>query len=305
MTLHPSLRDALAGVGDWDDYERVLAILTEGYRPPPVRMETLSVPGTGGDVPVRLYHPRPSTDRRPGLLWVHGGGFTGGSLDMPEADVVARELAHRAGALVVTVDYRLAGPGTLFPVGLDDVQAAWDWLVGHAGAYELDTARLQLGGCSAGGNLAVAAARREVDAGRPGPAGLLLGYPALHFPTPAVEGLRVEELPGILRFTAEHMLGVLQGYLGRIHDIPALAMPGLGSVEGLPPTLLALSEVDELRGSGELFARQLRSIGVPVTVDIARGLPHGHLNIPPVPALPEIDRSLAVLAEALRWGPRG
>ncbi|MCS5495867.1 alpha/beta hydrolase [Cnuibacter physcomitrellae] len=266
-------------------------------------MEALSVPGPAGDIPLRLYHPERSTPPRPGLLWVHGGGFSGGSVDMPEADVVARELADRAGALVVTVDYRLAGPDTRFPAGLDDVQAAWSWFTDRVDDYGVDRSRLQLGGCSAGGNLAVAAARREVDAGRPGPAGLLLGYPALHFPTPAVEGLRVDELPEILRFTADHMLGVLEGYLGRIHDIPVEAMPGLGSVEGLPPTRLELSGIDELRGSGELFARQLRSVGVPVVTDIADGLPHGHLNIPPVPALPEIDRSLARLAEALRSGP--
>ncbi|WP_368497139.1 alpha/beta hydrolase [Herbiconiux sp. A18JL235] len=302
MTLNPLLRDALAGVGDWNDYERVLGALTEGYRPPPVEVETRSLAGPHGAVPLRLYRSDRSGERMPGLLWVHGGGFTGGSVDMPEADVVARELAHRADALVVTVDYRLAGPGTLFPAGLDDVQAAWLWLADHATELGVDPARLQLGGCSAGGNLAVAAARRERDAGRRVPAGLLLGYPTLHFPTPASEGLGVEELPEILRFTPEHNLAILQGYLGRIHDIPADVMPGHGSVEGLPPTHLALGGVDELRASGELFARQLRSVGGRVVVDVAEGLPHGHLNIPPVPALPEIERSLARLAESLRRG---
>ncbi len=302
MTLNPLLRETLAGVVDWDDYERVLATLTEGYRPPPVTVEHRSVIGPGGLVPLRLYRAEGAGERMPGLLWVHGGGFTGGSVDMPEADVVARELAHRAGALVVTVDYRLAGPGTLFPAPLDDVQAAWTWFVEHAEAVGADPRRLQLGGCSAGGNLAVAAARRQVDSGLASPAGRLIGYPTLHFPTPASVGLGVEELPEILRFTPEHNLSILQGYLGRIHDIPAEVMPGLGSVEGLPPTHLALSGVDELRASGELFARQLRSVGVDVVVDVAEGLPHGHLNIPPLPALPEIDRSLSLLAEALRAG---
>ena len=302
MTLNPLLREVLAMVGDWDDYERALAPVVAGYRPPSVRVENRSISGPRGPVPLRLYTPAEAPSRMPGLLWMHGGGFVAGSIDMPEADVVARELAHRASALVVTVDYRLAGPETLFPAGLDDVQAAWNWLADEADSLGTDPSLLHLGGCSAGGNLAVAAARREVDAGRPGPASLLLGYPALHFPTPAIEGLGVEELPEILRFRAEHNLGILRGYLGRIHNSPTEAMPGHGSVEGLPPTLLALSGVDELRASGELFALQLRSVGVPVVVDVAEGLPHGHLNIPPVPALSEIDRSLARLAEALRTG---
>lgn len=302
MTLNPLLREVLAGVGDWDDYERALAPVVEGYRPPAVRVEDRSIPGPRGPVPLRLYTPSDATSRMPALLWVHGGGFVAGSIDMPEADVVARELAHRARALVITVDYRLAGPGTLYPASPDDVQAAWRWFADQAESLEADPDLLQLGGCSAGGNLAVATARRELDAGRPGPAALLLGYPALHFPTPAIEGLGVEELPDILRFRPENNLGILQGYLGRIHDIPTEVMPGHGSVEGLPPTLLALSGVDELRASGELFALQLRSVGIHVVVDVAEGLPHGHLNIPPVPALSEIDRSLARLAEALRTG---
>lgn len=302
MTLNPLLREVLAVVGDWDDYERALAPVVAGYRPPGVRVESRSIPGPRGAIPLRLYAPLETPNWMPGLLWVHGGGFSAGSIDMPEADVVARELAHRAEALVVTVDYRLAGPDTLYPAGLDDVQAAWQWLEAEAESLGVDPTLLHLGGCSAGGNLAVAAARRELNAGRSGPTTLLLGYPALHFPTPAIEGLGVEELPDILRFRAEHNLGILQGYLGRIHDIPTEVMPGHGSVEGLPPTLLALSGVDELRASGELFALQLRSVGIHVVVDVAEGLPHGHLNIPPVPALSEIDRSLARLAQALRTG---
>lgn len=302
MTLNPLLREALVEVGDWDEYERALAPVIEGYRAPSVRLEDRSIPGPSGPIRLRLYSPPAAPSRMPGLLWVHGGGFVAGSIDMPEADVVARELAHRAGAIVVTVDYRLAGPGTLYPAGLDDVQAAWRWLTDEAESLGTDADVLQLGGCSAGGNLAVATARRELDAGRPGPTALLLGYPTLHFPTPAIEGLGVEALPDILRFRPEHNLDILRGYLGRIHDIPAEVMPGHGSVVGLPPTLLALSGVDELRASGELFALQLRSVGVPVVVDVAEGLPHGHLNIPPVPALSEIDRSLARLAETLRSG---
>lgn len=302
MTLHPLLREVLAGVGDWDEYERALAPVIEGYRPPSVRLQDRSIAGPRGPIPLRLYSPPEAPHRMPGLLWVHGGGFSAGSIDMPEADVVARELAHRANALVVTVDYRLAGPDTLYPASLDDVQAAWQWFEAEAESLGADPTLIHLGGCSAGGNLAVAAARRELNAGRPGPTTLLLGYPDLHFPTPAIEGLGVEELPEILRFRPEHNLGILRGYLGRIHDIPTEVMPGHGSVEGLPPTLLALSGVDELRASGELFAQQLRSVGIPVVVDVAEGLPHGHLNIPPVPALSEIDRSLARLAEALRTG---
>ena len=61
---------------------------------------------------------------RPCLVWMHGGGFVAGNLDMPEADWTARELALRAGAVVVSVDYRLCNDGVHFPVPHDDVLAA-------------------------------------------------------------------------------------------------------------------------------------------------------------------------------------
>ena len=62
----------------------------------------------------------------PGLVWLHGGGFAGGTLDMREADQVARELADRTGGLVFSVDYRLARDGVHFPVPHEDVARGLD-----------------------------------------------------------------------------------------------------------------------------------------------------------------------------------
>jgi acetyl esterase len=86
-------------------------------------------------VPVRRY----GTSRRT-LVWMHGGGFSAGDLDMPEADVVARELVERAGIAVVSVDYRLAA----YPAGLDDVVAV-------ASLLSRDSGPLVIGGTSPGG----------------------------------------------------------------------------------------------------------------------------------------------------------
>src|SRR5579871_523834 len=96
------------------------------YQVPPVSVRAVEVPGPHGAVPVRVYDPGSAGDRgepasetgggtRPCLVWMHGGGFIAGSLDMPEADWTARELALRAGAIVVSVDYRLCNNGVHFP----------------------------------------------------------------------------------------------------------------------------------------------------------------------------------------------
>ena len=100
---------------------------------PEVDVRADTVPGPHGPVPVRIYTPpsRPGTDRA-ALVWVHGGAFLGGDLDMREADGVAREICARAGAVVVSVDYRLCHGGVTYPVPHDDVVAAVRWVRDNA-----------------------------------------------------------------------------------------------------------------------------------------------------------------------------
>ena len=108
---------------------------------PDLAITELNVPGPHGLIPVRTYEPK---SRPPvgGLLWVHGGGFTSGSLDGNEAHVVSAELAARAGAKVVSVDYRLATDAVQYPVPLDDVLTAWRWLVSQAAGRRSEERRV-------------------------------------------------------------------------------------------------------------------------------------------------------------------
>jgi len=224
-----------------------------------------------------------------------------GDLDMPEAHVVAAELAVRAGAVVASVEYRLATPTVHHPVPVDDLEAAWHAFTGLARELGVDPARIALGGASAGANLAAAVTLRLARAAA-SPAALLLAYPAMHFPNPALDGPIAAEmltLPPTLRFTAATVLQIFRAYFGRITDLPAEASPGLADLTGFPPTRIVLSEYDDLRASGELWTQQLEERSVPVTTMLAAGMLHGHLNIPPVAELPEIDRSLAFLAAGL------
>ena len=145
------------------------------------------VPGPHGPIPVRLYRAVGASGAVPALLWSHGGGFVGGDLDRNESHVVGAELAALSGALVVAVGYRLANQGVRYPVPLDDVEAAWLWLAAHAHELGVDARRIAIGGGSAGANLAAATVVRLRGNGDPVPAAVLLAYPALHFPLPAVD----------------------------------------------------------------------------------------------------------------------
>ncbi|WP_105974287.1 alpha/beta hydrolase fold domain-containing protein [Streptomyces geranii] len=266
------------------------------WNQPDVAIANTTIPGPHGPVPVRTY--TPPGPGASAVLWVHGGGFLGGDLDMPEAHVVAAELAARASAVVVSVGYRLATEDVHYPVPLDDVHAAWRWFRTDVAA---DAGLVALGGASAGAALALASALRDRDTAlRPADL-LLLAYPFAHFPVPALDGATAAEMAGFpptMRFSPAGIEFMVENYVGRLTDLPRDALPGAAALHGLPPVHLLLSEYDDLRPSGELLARQLAASGGTVKPYLAVGMPHGHLNR--TPALAEVDRSLDFFAEALR-----
>jgi acetyl esterase len=257
-------------------------------------VEDTEVPGPHGPVPVRTY--RPGGDLAGAILWVHGGGFRHGDLDMPEGHIVAAELARRAGAFVVSVDYRLAdGEHVLYPVPIDDVHAAWTWLTG---LDEFAAVPVGIGGASAGAALAISTALRARDTGPRPVDALLLAYPFAHYPNPALDWSLYPEMAEIpARFDTASVEGMVRNYVGRISDVPADALPGAARLDGLPPTRIVVSEYDDLRASAELLERQLADLGVPVESYLALGMTHGHLNHPP--RLPAIDESISFLAKGL------
>ncbi|WP_425955612.1 alpha/beta hydrolase [Xylanimonas sp. McL0601] len=257
------------------------------------------VPGPHGSVPVRVYTPRskPPPGGRPGLVWIHGGAFSFGDLDMPEADATARGIAGRADAVVVSVDYRLCpvpaelggggddrlderGERVCFPVPHDDCLAAFTTVRDLAADLHIDPARLAIGGASAGGCLAAGVALRLGDDGHP-PWQLLLVYPVLH-PTlpelPAELAEAIATVPPALLFPPDAREAIDRTYLG---DGPATpyAYAGLSQdLSVLSPTYVENAEFDVLRASGEAFAQQLRDAGVHVEEHLRKGVPHGHLD---------------------------
>jgi len=240
-------------------------------------------------VPLRVYRPEhPSGDA---LLWLHGGGFSGGDLTMPEADWVADSLAQR-GHLVVTADYRLATETVRFPAPSDDVLAAWTWLCGNADELGAPGA-LHLGGASAGGNLALGAALRLRDgdfaaSGASQPATVMLAYPTLHAvqaaPSPDLIEL-LETLPLGDRSRPDYVTAMYRRFIaGPLDQAPPAAVPGTVDPSGLPPIIIVASEIDGLRPSAQAYAELLSANGVEHEYHVEPGVRHGHLNRPDSPA---------------------
>ena len=255
-----------------------------------------------GGVPVKVFRPAaPAATPTSALLWMHGGGFVMGTVEDTESVIPGYELAARAGAVVVSVGYRLSVNGVRYPAALDDTLAAWHWLTGQADEFGVDPARLFIGGASVGANLATGASVRLRDAGEPMPRGMLLAYPLEHFPTPPNDpavAAELEQVPPMLRFPEQYQLGIVQNYLGRADDLPADVVPGNFPVDGLPEAWITPSEYDDLRPSGELFAKQLGEAGIPAHLEIARGMVHGHLGRGT--SLEPVDANLDFFADALR-----
>lgn len=286
--LPPDL-DEPAGRQAWADFVDD----SGGWEPPPgLTIADDVVVHDDVRVPVRVY--QPAEVRAGPLVWLHGGGFTGGDLDMVEAHVVAAEVAARAGARVVSVGYRLAGGAVRFPAPVDDAVAAWRWTA-EGGKVPA------VGGASAGAAVALAAALRLRDAGGAAPRAVVLAYPFVHFPVPALAPALAQEmatLPPLLRFTPEAVEAMVRAYVGRLHHLPPEALPGAADLTGLPPTSVITSELDDLRPSGDLLVRQLEEAGGTVSSLLAEGVFHGHLNR--LPAVPGVGPSLDFVTAAVR-----
>lgn len=254
--------------------------------PPVVEVRDDVAPGPHGPVPVRVYEP-PAGERtaRPCLIWAHGGGFLGGDLEMREADWTAREVCVRAGAVVVSVDYRLAVDGVSYPVPHDDTVAAICWVRDNADVLGIDTGRISIGGASAGANLTAGAVLKLRDRDGWLPRTLLFVYgvahPVVPPPSPSLSAA-LSELPAILAPKAgprDDFLTV--NYLGGpLSSADGYAMPALADLDGLCPVLVLNAEYDGLRASGEAFAAALAVAGIDVHQVTARGLLHGFLNQP-------------------------
>ncbi|MGR0219993.1 alpha/beta hydrolase [Agromyces sp. ZXT2-6] len=233
-------------------------------------------------VPARLYRDAAAAASGRALVWVHGGAFIGGHLDMPEANWVALELAAR-GIPVLSVDYVKCLGDVHFPEPTDEVRTAWEHARTHAGElFGVDAGAVLLGGASAGGNLTAGAVAQLQDAGEPVPAGLVLVYPVVHPNDPEASAEVDPASPhGQLALN-------FAGSEEALRDPHAFA--ALGRVEGFPPTLVIVCEKDGLRPSGEAFARQLEAGGIDVTLRTESGADHGHINEPADPtAFPTVE----------------
>lgn len=250
----------LAAAETPEQVRRVIAVASATLAPARgVRRRPVDLGGVDG---LRVAPKRGAAGDRTVLLF-HGGGYVFGSAKMYRG--LAGRIADGATCTVEVPDYRLA-PEHPYPAALDDGLAAYRAVVERVGADHL-----VVGGDSAGGGLTLAVLQRARSEGLPMPAGAFLLSPWLDLRGSATDLPNADSeiliLPDIIDRAARWYVGAATA------DDPGIS-PILGSMDGMPPTLLQVSDEEALFAHGEAFIAAAEAAGVDVTVEIASGMWH-------------------------------
>ncbi|MCC3272221.1 alpha/beta hydrolase [Arthrobacter zhangbolii] len=249
--------------------------------------------GSGVRIPVRIYRPAQTAESLPLVVFMHGGGWTFGTLNV--YDGIASTIARDARAVVVSLAYRLA-PAHPWPAAVEDCYAAMLEVSERAAEWAADARRLAVVGDSAGGNLAAVLTLLARD--RSGPA---LSFQGLVYPATdlTMGSASIEENANAPMLTKQDMLRYRSLYAPQAEDYTnPCASPLLAPDHSrLPPALIQVAEHDPLRDDGLRYADALRAAGVPVRVTTYVGMPHGYLGFPRV--FRSAPQALAELAAEL------
>ena len=239
------------------------------------------IPGPdGSDLPIRSYRPYGAGERPPVVVYLHGGGWTIG--DLQTHDEPCRALAAGTGAVVVSVDYRLA-PEHPFPAAVDDAYAAACFVAGNAEDLGVDADRLVVAGDSAGGNLAAVVSLLARDRSGPTIALQVLIYPAVDFDFDSGRWPSLEENSTgyFLHLETMRWFADCYGGTGLLAGDPSAAPIRATDHSGLPPVHVSVAGFDPLRDEGLGYAEALAGAGVPVTLCRHDAQVHGYWHFAP------------------------
>ncbi|MBR9985683.1 MAG: alpha/beta hydrolase [Desulfosarcina sp.] len=231
-------------------------------------------------------------DRR--ILYVHGGSWISGSLAGYRAFL--SRVSHATGAVVLSVDYRLA-PEHKFPAGLDDCTQAYQWMRGNGPDGKRPASAAYLMGDSAGGNLALAALLKIKASNLPLPAAVIAISPATDFTAESPSLVSRASVDPIIN--PEILPALIPNYLGE-HTAPTdpYASPLFGDYSGMPPLLLQVGDAEVLLDDSTRLAKHAAEQGCDVTLEIWDGMPHVFQGF--APFLPEASEAIANIGNFIR-----
>lgn len=244
------------------------------------------IEGENGEIPVRIYSPK-SGEKMQALVFIHGGGFIAGSVDVVENP--CKLIAKKANAVVISVDYRLA-PENPFPAGMTDCFDVIKWVYNNGEEINVDSNKIGVAGDSAGGNLSAVCTLKDRDLGTN-----MIKYQALIYPATIVSE---KENPYYKWSIDEYEINSNEELvkksicaLGDTTGMLALYMKDFSVAEdkyaspllaedlsNLPKTLMVVGEYDFIRVQGEAYSKRLKEANVDCRTIRYRGMDHAFID---------------------------
>ena len=245
---------------------------------PPVEgvdSEDISIPGPAGapDITARIYKPKNLSGSKPGMLWIHGGGYILGDLDVDDYNL--RQMCVNTGCIILSTNYRLA-PEDPFPAPVEDCYASLKWMVGNSQILGIDKSRIAIGGGSAGGGIAAGLAIMTRDMGEIEIVFQLLIYPMIDDRniTPSSHTITDPRT-----WDREKNIFAWKAYLGdSVEDgnvSPYAAAARAEDLSGLPPAYIAVGELDLFLDEDIEYAQRLLQAGISTELHVYPGATHG------------------------------
>ena len=222
-----------------------------------------------GSINVRIYKQEKIKSKAPALIFIHGGGFFGGSIDNVEH--ICRAYADKSGYTIFSVDYKLA-PENPYPTGLLDCYRTVKWVHDNAEALNIDNTKIFISGDSAGGNLSLTTSILDITLGTKYIKKIVVYYPVIISGTKG-EGVywdtsKVGANEDAIELVSKYINGfagtnnlVDTWYTNNVDMKNPLISPMLADeriLKSLPPTLLIVGEFDPLRLQDEEFVKRVR-----------------------------------------------
>ncbi|MEI7592153.1 MAG: alpha/beta hydrolase [Actinomycetes bacterium] len=288
----PDLSDSTIADARASDLELMRMIHSD--TPPITHVEDRTVPGPSGEVAIRVYRPSNSNSLPGILVWFHGGGWCLGSLE--SGDGPPRSLAQSSGAVVVSVDFRLA-PEHPFPAGIDDCWSTVQWVAAHGHELGGDPQRLAVGGESSGGNLAALVAIKARDAGGPNICHQLLANPSTDL---TLSLASTDDYATGYFLSKQTMTWFIDLYLERQIDRrdPAVSPLFTSDLSGVAPASVFTAGFDPLRDEGTAYVDALRRDGSEAQHYHYDSLTHAYFSMAPIS--PVANQALAEAGAVLR-----
>lgn len=240
----------------------------------------------GFQISVRIYKDRKESENKPVLLYIHGGGFFGGSREVVDESV--KMLVEKTGICVVSPEYRLA-PENPYPTGHRDCYDVLKWIYNNSVSFGGDKNHIFVAGDSAGGNLAqyCVTCDREEEQNRI--KGQLLLYPTLNMAgvqdtyfNPDME--KFDMIPGQKRGLSK-MIGMFGGMTSGLETILGTKdtkndylNPYTREAGNNPPTFLAVGEHDFLKMETLGYGAKLYKAGVETKMVLYKGFGHAFFD---------------------------